>query len=133
MAASVDINCGFSETAWSYLGNQYTCSVTNLRLESANESIGGIIGVHSIGKSHDDVTALDIVIQINLKSIKSISKEDLKPFTMLKALYITDGGQFDLGGKILLFLTSAQNIFIFQLHVPKGYWPECKINSARQC
>lgn len=110
MAASININCGFADTLWTYLGNQYTCSVTNLRLESANESVTGINGVHPNGKSHDDVTALNIEnqvchfmprgfeeffknvqgLQFRKSFLKAISKEDLKPFPMLKGIWIRE-------------------------------------------
>lgn len=108
MAASININCGFSDVLWTYLGNQYTCSVTNLQLKSANESVAGINGVHPNGKSHDDVTALNVEnqichfmprgfeeffkniqgLQIQNSFLKAISKEDLKPFPMLRGIWI---------------------------------------------
>lgn len=110
MAAAITINCEFSELGWAYLGNQYTCHVKNLQLETANVVVEGINGVHSSGKSHDDVIALNIQnqvchfmprgfenffkniqgLQVHISGLKAIFKEDLKPFPMLKSFYIME-------------------------------------------
>lgn len=110
VSAAININCEFSDLGWQYLGNQYTCHVKNLQLESANAVVEGINGVHSSGKSHDDVIALNIQnqvchfmprrfekffkniegLQVYISVLKAIFKEDLKQFPLLKSFYIMD-------------------------------------------
>lgn len=110
MAAAITINCNFTEVGFAHLGSQYTCQVQNLQNATADTSVDGINGVHTDGKSHDDVTALATSNQnshfmpkrfekffknirgiiIYKSGLKFITKEDLKPFPMLKTLYIIE-------------------------------------------
>lgn len=109
-SASIILDCTYSVRSWYPVGNAYTCDARLVRIGETRDVVG-VSQNHENGLTDWDVKALRVVNQKidlfpedielffeNLEvihfayvPIKSISKEDLKPFPRLRYLGIEFG------------------------------------------
>jgi hypothetical protein len=105
-AEAINFNCSFAHLKWSHFDNEYTCTAT-IQPSFEDNSLQLVFGQHQGNHSNSDVRGLSIrdqnlqVIPRNLASffrnlleielintkLRSISNEEFRPITNLRAFY----------------------------------------------
>lgn len=128
---SVEITCAYQKTSWVYIGDHYQCEVIVIRVDEPNEVVQAINGTHMAGMTADDVRSIYITdkilrffpkgfdtffkniesIQIYNSKLRSITKEDLRPFPRLKDIYLQMNRISVLGADLFHFNPELRRMF----------------------
>lgn len=128
---SVEITCAYQKTSWVYIGDHYQCEVIVIHVDEPNEVVQAINGTHMAGMTADDVRSIYITdkilrffpkgfemffkniesIQIYNSKLRSITKEDLRPFPMLKDIYLQMNRIAVLGADLFHFNPELKRMF----------------------
>lgn len=122
--SAITLDCDFnSDREWAVVGNAYTCNGKFIQVD-AERNVVAVTGNHSDGMTHQNVTGLFVdtdpidfipggigqffenidYIYFRHTPIRSLTKEDLKPFPKLKIFGIAGGQLATLSGDVLAYL-----------------------------
>lgn len=123
-ACSITLDCNFnSDTEWAVVGFAYTCHGKFIQVDDVR-SVVAVTGNHTDAMTHQNVTGLFVntdpidyipegigqffenidYIYFRHTPIKSLTKEDLKPFPKLKIFGVAGGQLTTLRGDVLEYL-----------------------------
>lgn len=132
IVTSLKIRCQYQSVATfaSVIGSHYKCYTRKVDIKNPDEVIEGIDGTHEDGKSSDDVKSISIFeatcyyfpkglekifkniqdITVYNSGLKTITRDDLRPFPDLKALSLENNKITSLDSNLFEFNTKLNRI-----------------------
>lgn len=127
--ASIILDCKYSKTGWEMIGNVYTCEAKVVQY-GGTRSVMGVTQNHQNGQYAGHVKALNVEKQqidfipkdinlffVNLEllffkncPIKSVTKDDLRPFRNLKLFRIWYGKLTTISGDVFMYSPNLRYI-----------------------